>query len=141
MKPTNVDYVAKYESSDVAGGAAQMERIRSANSLKDRLAVIEEFNYPVPQLIPASAVEEYCKKFPKSVVIGRSNAANPKGIQVQEQHLFPLATCTKPQNKAAPKEEPLFEMQDKADRTSCAEVGWFHRALNRRMRSYVAPEP
>mmetsp|Transcript_52337 Transcript_52337/g.161829 ORF Transcript_52337/g.161829 Transcript_52337/m.161829 type:complete len:468 (-) Transcript_52337:102-1505(-) len=82
VKPANVDFVARYESSQVAGDATQMERLRSANGLRDRLAVIEEFQYPVPQLIPTSALEEYAKKFPKSVVIGRSNAAHPKGAQV-----------------------------------------------------------
>jgi len=82
VKPTNVDYIAKYEATKVAGSAEHMERIRTANSLRDRLAVVEEFNYPVPQLLPGTAVEEYCTKFPKSVVIGRSNAANPKGLQI-----------------------------------------------------------
>jgi len=82
VKPSNVDFVAKYETSQVAGDSTQTDRFRSASSLKDRLAFVEEFQYPAPNLIPAAALEEYAKKFPKSVVIGRSNAANPKGVQV-----------------------------------------------------------
>eukprot|EP00971_Amphidinium_carterae_P086737 1716373-Amphidinium_carterae.1 len=70
VKPTNVDYIAKYEGNKVAGNVEHMERVRTANSLRDKLAVVEEFNYPVPQLLPGAALEEYCAKFPKSVVIG-----------------------------------------------------------------------
>ncbi|CAE8607662.1 unnamed protein product, partial [Polarella glacialis] len=66
----------------VAGEASQMERIRSANGLRDRLTAVEEFEYPSPQVLPATALEEYATKFPKAVVIGKSNAANPKGAQV-----------------------------------------------------------
>lgn len=81
-KPANVELVARYESSRVAGDAAQMERIRAANGLRDRLSAVEEFDFPAPLVLPAAALEDYALKFPKSVVIGRSNAANPKGAQV-----------------------------------------------------------
>ncbi|CAK9078160.1 unnamed protein product [Durusdinium trenchii] len=81
-KPANVELVAKYESSKVSGDAVQMERIRSANGLRDRLVAVEEFDFPPPIVLPASALEDYGKKFPKSVVIGRANAANPKGAQM-----------------------------------------------------------
>mmetsp|Transcript_35554 Transcript_35554/g.98407 ORF Transcript_35554/g.98407 Transcript_35554/m.98407 type:complete len:472 (-) Transcript_35554:412-1827(-) len=81
VKPANVDFFARYEASQVAGDGVQMDRLRSANGLRDRLAVIEEFQYPAPQLISAAALEEYVQKYPKSVVIGRSNVANPKGVQ------------------------------------------------------------
>lgn len=80
-KPANVEFVANYEVGKVAGDKAQLEQIRSANSLKDKLVVMEEWQYPVPQVLPAAALEEYAKKFSKAVVIGRSNAANPKGTQ------------------------------------------------------------
>uniref|UniRef100_A0A7S4T1B4 Uncharacterized protein n=1 Tax=Alexandrium monilatum TaxID=311494 RepID=A0A7S4T1B4_9DINO len=80
-KPANVDFVARYEASRAAGDAAQMERFRSANGLSDRLAIVEEFQHPAPQLLPAAALADYAQRFPKSVVIGRSNAAHPKGIQ------------------------------------------------------------
>ena len=81
-KPANVELVARYESSQVAGSVAQMERIRAANGLRDRLTAVEDFDLPVPLLLAATALEEYATKWPKSVVIGRSNAANPKGAQV-----------------------------------------------------------
>lgn len=81
-KPANVEFLARYEASVVAGSQAQMERFRSANGLRDRLEAIEEFNYPAPSVLPATSLEEYGKKFPKAVVIGRSNAANQKGAQV-----------------------------------------------------------
>mmetsp|Transcript_49072 Transcript_49072/g.113715 ORF Transcript_49072/g.113715 Transcript_49072/m.113715 type:complete len:471 (+) Transcript_49072:168-1580(+) len=88
VKPANVDFVARYESSQVAGSATQMEWIRSANSLRDKLAVIEEFQYPVPTVMPARALEDYAKKYPKSVVIGKSNAANPKGMTTLVKELM-----------------------------------------------------
>jgi len=81
-KPANVELVARYESSKVAGDSCQMDRIRAANGLRDRLTAVEEFDFPAPMVLPASALEEYAQKFPKSVVIGKSNAANPKGAQV-----------------------------------------------------------
>eukprot|EP00439_Symbiodinium_sp_Y106_P054906 s6635_g7.t1 len=34
--------------------------------------------------------EEYAQKFPKSVVIGKSNAANPKGAQVLAREAWPF---------------------------------------------------
>mmetsp|Transcript_25445 Transcript_25445/g.57580 ORF Transcript_25445/g.57580 Transcript_25445/m.57580 type:complete len:497 (+) Transcript_25445:82-1572(+) len=80
-KPANVELVAKYETSKVAGDVPQMDRIRAANGLRDRLTAVEEFDFPAPLVLPAAALEEYSQKFPKSVVIGRSNAANPKGAQ------------------------------------------------------------
>ncbi|CAE8640944.1 unnamed protein product, partial [Polarella glacialis] len=82
VKPANVEFMARYETAKVAGEASQMERIRSANGLRDRLTAVEEFEYPSPQVLPATALEEYATKFPKAVVIGKSNAANPKGAQV-----------------------------------------------------------
>jgi len=82
VKPSNVDFVAYYEATKVAGDATHMERVRAANGLRDRLDAIEEFQLPTPQVIPVQALEEYSKKFPKAVVIGRSNAANPKGAQI-----------------------------------------------------------
>lgn len=80
-KPSNVEFMARYEVSKVAGDNAQLEMLRTANSLTDRLVVMEAFQYPVPQALPASALEEYSQKFSKAVVIGRSNASNPKGTQ------------------------------------------------------------
>eukprot|EP00933_Yihiella_yeosuensis_P071064 TRINITY_DN7925_c0_g1_i1.p1 TRINITY_DN7925_c0_g1~~TRINITY_DN7925_c0_g1_i1.p1 ORF type:complete len:469 (-),score=104.38 TRINITY_DN7925_c0_g1_i1:438-1844(-) len=82
VKPSNADFLAKYESTKVSGDKSQMDVIRSANGLRDRLQAVESFEYPVPQVIAASAMEEYSKKFPKSVVIGKSNASNPKGAQL-----------------------------------------------------------
>jgi len=82
VKPSNCDFMAYYEGTKVAGTATHMDRIRAANGLSDRLDAIEEFQFPTPQVIPVQALEEYSKKFPKAVVIGRSNAANPKGAQV-----------------------------------------------------------
>ncbi|CAJ1428773.1 unnamed protein product, partial [Effrenium voratum] len=80
-KPANVELVAKFESAKVAGDTEQLQRIRAANGLRDRLTAVEEFEFPSPMVLPASALEEYATKFPKAVVIGRSNAANPKGAQ------------------------------------------------------------
>lgn len=82
VKPANVEFVARYEATQVSGDEGQAERIRVANGVKDRLTVIEESQYPPPLVLPATVLEEYAKKFPKSVVIGRTNAANPKGVQV-----------------------------------------------------------
>lgn len=82
VKPSNIDFVAKYETAEAAGDSDQMEWIRSCSGLTDLLAAIEWFNYPVPQFVPSEALENYAKKFPKSIVIGQSKAANPKGIQV-----------------------------------------------------------
>merc|ERR1712137_418490 len=44
--------------------------------------------YPIPHLLPASALHDYATKFPKSVVIGRSKAANPKGVQVLSREIL-----------------------------------------------------
>jgi len=82
VRPANAEFYAQFQTTQVGGDAQQMEWMKDCNSLRDRLWVIEEYEYPTPQLLPASALAEYAKKFPKSVVIGRSNAVNPKGAQV-----------------------------------------------------------
>jgi len=94
-KPANVEYYATYECSQVAGDQETMEWLRSATSLKDKIAAIEECQYPIPLLVPATALVDYQKKCPKSVVIGKSNVANPKGMQalakeVMSASLIPL---------------------------------------------------
>ncbi|CAK0843093.1 unnamed protein product [Prorocentrum cordatum] len=71
----------------VAGDREQMDWMRDCNSLTDRVWVIEECEYPVPLLLPASALQEYGKKFPKSVVIGRSGAMNPKGVPLLQKEV------------------------------------------------------
>eukprot|EP00929_Paragymnodinium_shiwhaense_P091261 TRINITY_DN51288_c0_g1_i1.p1 TRINITY_DN51288_c0_g1~~TRINITY_DN51288_c0_g1_i1.p1 ORF type:complete len:305 (-),score=84.89 TRINITY_DN51288_c0_g1_i1:97-1011(-) len=87
VKPSNAEFYAQYETNVAAGEASQMEWMKDCNSLKDRLWVLEEYGYPVPQVLPAKALEDYATKFPKSVVIGKSNAANPKGVQVLVREL------------------------------------------------------
>lgn len=87
VRPTNVDFYARFATS-ISGVPDQVEKLRSANGLRDRLAVIEHYQYPAPQIVPATVLEEYAKKFPKSVVIGRSNAANPKGVQVISREII-----------------------------------------------------
>mmetsp|Transcript_55756 Transcript_55756/g.121859 ORF Transcript_55756/g.121859 Transcript_55756/m.121859 type:complete len:470 (-) Transcript_55756:86-1495(-) len=82
VKPPNVEYYANYEGAQVAGDSEYMEWFRTAASLKDKLTAIEEMSYPATQLLPAASLEVYAKKFPKSVVIGHSNAAHPKGAQL-----------------------------------------------------------
>eukprot|EP00928_Gymnodinium_smaydae_P009928 TRINITY_DN13724_c0_g1_i1.p1 TRINITY_DN13724_c0_g1~~TRINITY_DN13724_c0_g1_i1.p1 ORF type:complete len:479 (-),score=122.28 TRINITY_DN13724_c0_g1_i1:126-1562(-) len=81
-KPSNVEFVARYEKTKIGGDKEQMEWVRNANGMMDLLGVIEWFQYPTPNLIPASAFVEYIKKFPKAVVIGNSKAGNPKGLQM-----------------------------------------------------------
>merc|ERR1719313_469161 len=94
-KPCNVEFVAKFETSKIFGDKQQMDAIRTCNSLKDRLRVLEKFEYPVPNVLPASSLAEYSKKFAKAIVIGRSNAANPKGCQYLAKEI--VSTLNVPQ--------------------------------------------
>merc|ERR1719272_571470 len=55
--------------------------------MQGTLTVIEWFNYPVPQVMPASALAEYATKFPKSIVIGQSKSGNPKGIEMLRREI------------------------------------------------------
>merc|ERR1719291_65136 len=87
VKPANAEFYAKFNTTQVAGDREQMDWMKDCNSLTDRLWVIEECEYPVPLLLPASALQEYGKKFPKSVVIGRSNAMNPKGVPLLQKEV------------------------------------------------------
>eukprot|EP00913_Durusdinium_trenchii_P018072 g16982.t1 len=48
----------KAKPANVSGDAVQMERIRSANGLRDRLVAVEEFDFPPPIVLPASALED-----------------------------------------------------------------------------------
>eukprot|EP00931_Biecheleriopsis_adriatica_P079862 TRINITY_DN53202_c0_g1_i1.p1 TRINITY_DN53202_c0_g1~~TRINITY_DN53202_c0_g1_i1.p1 ORF type:complete len:504 (+),score=136.99 TRINITY_DN53202_c0_g1_i1:96-1607(+) len=82
VKPSNVEFVAKYETVKIGGDREQMEWVRNANGTFGILQAIEWYQYPVPHVIPASALAEYAKKFPKSIVIGQSKAGNPKGLQM-----------------------------------------------------------
>merc|ERR1719181_66613 len=49
VKPANAEFYAQFQTSQVAGDTAQMEWMKDCNSLRDRLWVIEEYEYPVPQ--------------------------------------------------------------------------------------------
>lgn len=82
VKPSNVELLARYETSKVAGDQEQKEWVKNANGLHGILSVIEWFEYPIPNVIPAGALAEYATKFPKSIVIGQSKAGNPKGIEM-----------------------------------------------------------
>ncbi|CAE7227712.1 unnamed protein product [Symbiodinium natans] len=58
-KPANVELVAKYESAKVAGDTSQMDRIRAANGLRDRLTAVEEFDFPTP-MVPWARLGTSC---------------------------------------------------------------------------------
>lgn len=82
LKPMNVELISWYEQEKVVTEADTLSRFRLANGLKDRVGVIESLkDYPVPSVVPTSALAEYAKKHPKSIVIGHSNQAQPKGVQ------------------------------------------------------------
>eukprot|EP00746_Dinoflagellata_sp_MGD_P010660 gnl/MRDRNA2_/MRDRNA2_122081_c0_seq1.p1 gnl/MRDRNA2_/MRDRNA2_122081_c0~~gnl/MRDRNA2_/MRDRNA2_122081_c0_seq1.p1 ORF type:complete len:455 (+),score=106.98 gnl/MRDRNA2_/MRDRNA2_122081_c0_seq1:60-1424(+) len=82
LRPMNVELIGWYEQEKVLTEAELLTRFRVANGLKDRIGVIESLkDYPVPEVVPASALSEYAKKHPKSIVIGHSNVAQPKGVQ------------------------------------------------------------
>ncbi|CAK0808813.1 unnamed protein product, partial [Prorocentrum cordatum] len=57
VKPANAEFYAKFNTSQVAGDREQMDWMRDCNSLTDRVWVIEECEYPVPLLLPASALQ------------------------------------------------------------------------------------
>lgn len=87
VKPSNAELYARYETSKVAGDKEQMEWVRNANGLHDILGVLEWFHYPVPAVLPTSALVQYTEKFSKAIVIGQSKAGNPKGIDMLKREL------------------------------------------------------
>mmetsp|Transcript_11238 Transcript_11238/g.18620 ORF Transcript_11238/g.18620 Transcript_11238/m.18620 type:complete len:526 (+) Transcript_11238:54-1631(+) len=87
VKPSNAEMYARYETSKVSGDKAQMEWVRNANGLHDILGILEWFHYPVPAVLPTSALVQYTEKFSKSIVIGQSKAGNPKGIDMLKREL------------------------------------------------------
>ena len=55
----------------------QASKKKSAKAcLEDRLTAVEEFEFPGPLVLPATALEDYAAKFPKSV---RGTQGNGKG--------------------------------------------------------------